>query len=219
MEMKKLLLPLVFLSFGLCTFGQKITADELADRNERLEHLLLDYKEQLINANAEITRLNRENMELKRKISTLLMKQTKTNADIELLKQERKTLLLNNEILKQTIAETKKTASELRSQNQKLSLDNQLLTNANTLLEDAAVAADTIQKYQELRIVDQTGVIERMTLNVASQCARLTGTYKIPFSSEQLTVVLDEGNAPHPKEIQNMTIEACYQTQGESTNE
>lgn len=217
--MKKLLLPFVFLLLAVAVFGQKITADELADRNEHLEHLLLDYKEQLLHANREITRLTRENTELKRKINILLMKQTKTDADIELLKQERKTLLLNNEILKQTIAQTKQTENQLRSQNQKLTLDNQLLTNANTLLEEAAVAADTIQKYQELRIIDQKGVIDRMTLNVASQCARLTGTYKIPFSSDELTVVLDEGNAPKPKDLQNMTIEACYQVQGEISNE
>lgn len=217
--MKKLSLIfwLFLLSFGV--FAQKITADELANRNELLENLLLDYKEQLANANAEIKRLTLENTELKRKISILLTKEQKTDADIELLKEERKSLLLNNQILKQTIAESKVTKEKLKSENQRLGLDNQLLSNANKLLEEAAVASDTIQKYQEIRIEKQKKAIDKMTATIAGQCARLTGLYKIPFSSNQLTVVLDQGNAPKPRDIQNMTIEACYQTQGKSSND
>ncbi len=217
--MKKLLLATFLMLFVLNLQAQKITADELANRNEHLENLLLDYKEKLVTANAEIARLNRENAELKRRIGILLMKQTKTDADIEELKIERKTLLLNNEVLKRTIEEAKDTEHELKSENQRLALDNQLLSNANKLLEGAAVAADTIQKYQELRIAQQKSVLDKMTNNLAEQCARLTGTYKMPFSSTQLTVVLDEGTAPKPKDVQDMTIEACYQTQGESIND
>lgn len=208
---------LLTLSSGV--LGQKITADELANRNEHLESLLLDYKEQLVNANNEIKRLTQENITLKRKINLLLSKEYKTDADIELLKEERKSLLLNNEILKQTIAESKATEEKLKSENQRLSLDNQLLSNANKLLEEAAIAADTIQKYQEVRIENQKEAIDKMTATIAGQCARLTGVYKIPFSSDQLTVVLDKGNAPKPRDIQNMTIEACYQTQGQSLND
>ncbi|MFK7946689.1 MAG: hypothetical protein AB8G11_03790 [Saprospiraceae bacterium] len=218
--MKQLLLIislLLMLSFNV--LGQKITADELADRNEHLESLLLDYKEQLVNANNEITRLTQENAALKRKINLLLSKELKTDADIELLKQERKSLLLNNEILKQTIAESKATTEKLKTENQRLALDNQLLSNANKLLEEAAIAADTIQKYQEIRIENQKNAIDKMTATVAGQCARLTGIYKIPFSADKLTVVLDQGNAPKPRDIQNMTIEACYQTQGQSSND
>lgn len=218
--MKQLsLLISLFLILSVSVFGQKITADKLADRNEHLETLLLDYKEQLVNANNEISRLNRENVELKRKIVILLSKELKTDADIELLKKERKSLLLNNEILKQTIAASKETEEKLRTQNQRLALDNQLLSNANKLLEEAAVAADTIQKYQEIRIKNQKNAIDKITATVAGQCARLTGIYKIPFSSDKLTVVLDQGNSPKPRDIQNMTIEACYQTQGQFAND
>lgn len=217
--MKQLQLLILFLILCISAFGQKITADELADRNERLENLLLDYKEQLVNANNEIARLTRENTELKRKINTLLSKEIKTDADIELLKEERKSLLLNNEILKQTIAASKVTEDKLRSENQRLALDNQLLSNANQLLEEAAVAADTIQKYQEIRIENQKDAINKITAKIAGQCARLTGLYKLPFSSDELTVVLDKGNSPKPRDIQNMTIEACYQTHGQSSND
>ena len=71
---------LLSIFFGLIVFGafaQKITADELADRNEHLENLLLDYKEKLVFANTEITRLTQENEVLKRRINLLLTKEKK----------------------------------------------------------------------------------------------------------------------------------------------
>ncbi|NJN78557.1 MAG: hypothetical protein HC803_09730 [Saprospiraceae bacterium] len=213
---------LLSIFLGLIFFtasAQKISADELANRNEHLENLLLDYKEQLVFANEEIARLTRENEALKRKINILLMKETKTDADIDLLKEERKTLLMNNQILKQTIAESKSKESDLKTLNQRLSLDNQLISNANKLLEGAANAADTIQKYQERKIENQRKVIEKMTLNYASQCARLTGTYKIPFSSTRLNILLNDGNTPKPKDLNDLTIAACYQLQGEAATD
>lgn len=212
----KYFLLLIFL--GSMFFGasaQKITADELADRNEHLENLLLDYKEKLVFANSEIARLTRENEALKHSINLLLTKEKKTAADIESLKEERKMLLMNNQALKKTIEERQQTERELKTENQRLKLDNQLITNANKLLEDAANAADTIQRYQEFQIANQREVIRKMTLNYAEQCARLTGAYKIPLSSTRLTVLLDEGTAPKPKDLENMTISACYQLQDE----
>jgi hypothetical protein len=216
----KYFLLLIFL--GLTFFdatAQKITADELANRNEHLENLLLDYKEKLIYANAEITRLTQENEVLKQRINVLLSKERKTEADIDVLKEERKMLLLNNQMLKKTIAESKQTESELKSENQRLKLDNQLITNANRLLEGASNAADTIQKYQEFQIEHQREIIRKMTLNYAGECAKLTGLYKIPFSATRLTILLDEGKAPKPKDLENLTIAACYQIQGEVSSE
>ena len=49
---------------SLSAFGQKITAKELAERNEKLEYLLLDYKQQLIAANKKIAQLTQENQAL-----------------------------------------------------------------------------------------------------------------------------------------------------------
>ena len=217
--MKRFLL-LIF--FGLIAFGasaQKISVDELANRNEHLENLLLDYKEKLIFASTEIARLKQQNEVLKWKINVLLIKEKKTDVDIYLLKQKRKMLLLNNQILKKKIAESKNRELELRLDNQRFRLDNQLVINANKLLEGAANAADTIQKYQEVQIKYQEGIISKMTLSYAEECARLTGIYKVPFSSTELTVLLDEGTSPKPRELENMTISACYQLRDEMAND
>jgi hypothetical protein len=210
---------LILFFSGLTFFdmtAQKITADELANRNEHLENLLLDYKEKLVFANAEIARLTQENEVLKQRINILLTKERKIAADIDMLKEERKMLLLNNQMLKNTIAESKRTESELKSENQRLKLNNQLIMNANRLLEEASNAADTIQKYQEFQIENQRKVIRKMALNYAGKCAKLMGLYKVPLSSTRLTILLDEGNnTPKPKELESLTIAACYQLQGE----
>lgn len=209
--MKNLWLLIIILLLSYPLIGQKMTAKELAERNEQLEYLVLDYKQQLIAANQKITQLTQQNKELTTRINDILSKDTKSEDDIELLKEERKTLLWNNDLLKEIVTEAKVVESKLKAQNQELKLDNQLLKNANKLLEEAAAAADTIQKYQEEKIAQQAAMISKMNVSSSSKCAKLTGLYKVPFSSSRLKVILDEGNAPKPSELENVTIEACYQ--------
>jgi len=209
--MKNIFTLIIFLLLSCPAISQKITAKELAERNEQLEYLVLEYKQQLLAANQKIEALTKENQALTLRINDILSKDVKSDDDIEMLKDERRTLLWNNELLKEMTDEAKTIESKLKAENQQLKLDNQLLKNANKLLEEAAIAADTIQKYQEKKIAEQAAVLAQKDVNISSKCAKLTGIYKIPFSSNRLKVVLDEGNAPKPSDLENMTIEACYQ--------
>lgn len=216
--MKNLFILITFLLLSTPVLGQKITAKELAERNEQLEYLILDYKQQLIAANKKIETLTQQNKELTLRINEILSKDNKSDDDIETLKEERKTLLWNNDLLQEMTSEARTVEAKLKAQNQELKLENQLLKNSNKLLSEAAVAADTIQKYQEKKIEEQAEMLSKMNFNSSAQCARLTGTYKVPFSSNRLKVILDDGNAPKPSELENMTIEACYQLNS-STNQ
>jgi hypothetical protein len=209
--MKNLFIIIIVLLLSAPVFGQKVTAKELAERNEQLEYLILDYKQRLIAANEKIGILTQQNEELSLRINQILSKDNKSDDDIETLKEERKTLLWNNDLLQEMTSNAKTIEAKLKAQNQQLKLDNQLLRNSNKLLSEAAVAADTIQKYQERKIAEQAEMLSKMNFNSSAQCARLTGTYKVPFSSSRLKVVLDEGSSPKPSELENMTIEACYQ--------
>ena len=120
----------LFILFGVLLFGvfslsaQRANSDRLANRNEHLEILLLEYKEQLVEANTKVAKLTRENMQLKRKINQLLRKQSKTEADINQLKKERETLLTNNKILKRTMEESKRTSNLIKNGNQRMKLEN-----------------------------------------------------------------------------------------------
>ncbi len=209
--MKNLLPLIIMVLLSTSLMGQKITAKELAERNEQLEFLVLEYKQQLLIANEKIAQLTKQNQALTLRINQILSQGNKSDEDIELLKQERKSLLWNNELLKEMTAEAKSLESKLKAENQQLKLDNKLLKNANKLLEEAAIAADTIQKYQEQKIAKQKAFLAQNNSIVTNRCARLTGTYKVPFSANRLKVVLDEGTAPKPSDLENMTIEACYQ--------
>lgn len=199
--------------------AQRTNPDQLANRNEHLETLLLEYKEQLVAANTKVAKLTRENMQLKRKINELLRKQSKTIADINQLKKERETLLNNNKILKRTIEESKKTALLIKNGNHRMKLENKLLENANKLLEEAAIASDTILKYQEMALKSQQKSIKTLIRNYAQDCAQLTGQYKIPLSKDRITILLDESNATKSRDLESVTIDACYQLQKTNAGE
>lgn len=217
--MKNIFIITILLLLSLPILGQKMTAKELAERNEKLEYLILDYKEQLIAANEKIAILIQENKALRFRINQILSKDDKSDGDIVQLKEERRSLLWNNDLLQEMITDAKTVEAKLKAQNQQLALDNKLLKSANNLLKEAAIAADTIEKYQEIKIAEQAAVLSKMSFTSSAQCARLTGTYKIPFSSDRLKVILDEGDAPKPSDLENITIEACYQMNSELTND
>ena len=62
-------------------------------------------------------------------------------------------------------------------------------------------------------------MLSKVSFTSSAQCARLTGIYKIPFSSNRLKVILDEGDAPKPSDLENITIEACYQMNNNRIND
>ncbi len=217
--MKNIFILTIFILLSFPLLGQKVSAKELAERNEKLEYLILDYKERLINANKKIARLTQENQALSFRINQILSKDIKSDDDIIKLKEERRTLLWNNDLLQDMVTEAKTVKAQLKAQNQQLKLDNQLLKSANNLLAEAAIASDTIQKYQEKKIAEQAAVLSKISFNSSAKCARLTGSYKIPFSSNRLKVILDQGDAPKPSDLENITIEACYQMNSKLTND
>ena len=91
--MKKGLLVFILLSIVGTTWAQKrANPQELVDRNEKLEILLLEYKQQLQKTDAIIKRLQRENHTLTREIGLITNKKDKNRDDIKQLMVERQRL-------------------------------------------------------------------------------------------------------------------------------
>ena len=153
--MKGLIL-FIFLSITVASFGQRANPDALADRNARLEILLLEYKEQLLKSENNIKRLYSENQTLKRQINSLMGKKNKSRGDIEQLMRERSQLLSNKIQLEETMKQRDITIKLLEQTNKQLQKDNAVLKTNNAILEEAASVADTIQRYQDLTIRKQS---------------------------------------------------------------
>lgn len=218
----KFLLLLGWLLLGLLrpAMAQRANPDALADRNAKLEVLLLEYKQQLVKADVTIERLNKENKTLTRQINQLMSKENKTRTDINQLVQERNQLLSNKIRLEATIKKRANTVKLLEETNKQLKRDNQRLQSNNDMLEEAAAIADTIQRYQGLTILRQEESMRSMMSNYAQKCSEVTGQYKSPLSRDVLNIVFDgTEKGPENRYIESLTVSACFQIPDEQASE
>lgn len=218
--MKHGLLVFILLSALGTTWAQRANPQELVDRNEKLEILLLEYKQQLQKTDAIIKRLQRENYSLTKEIGSLTMKKDKSRDDIRQLIVERQRLLANKIELEENIQQRETTIQLLEEANKKLATDNQILKSTNALLEEAAMASDTIQLYLDMTIKEQEESIKELITNYSQKCSEIIGQYKTPITRDVLNVVMDgKGEGPENKYIESMTITACFQLPNEKTSE
>ncbi len=216
----KILTLFILLLMSISVFGQRANPDAMAARNTKLEILLLEYKEQLNKANTTINRLNTENHTLKKEINILMGKKDKTRFDIDKLVQERNRLLSNKIRLQRTLKQRELTVKLLAETNDKLKKDNEVLQTNNIMLEEAAVIADTIQRYQGMTILQQEENIKELISNYAQKCSEVTGQYKSPLSRDVLNVVLDGSEkGPENNFIESLTVSACFQISAAQANE
>ena len=218
--MKHGLLVFILLSAIGTTWAQRANPQELVDRNEKLEILLLEYKQQLQKTDAIIKRLQRENHSLTREIGSLTKKKDKSRDDIRQLIVERQRLLANKIELEENIQQRETTIQLLEEANKKLANDNQILKSTNALLEEAAMASDTIQLYLDMTIKEQEESIKELMNSYSQKCSEIIGQYKAPITRDVLDVVMDgKEDGPESKYIESMTITACFQLPDEKTSD
>ena len=130
--MKQQLLFLTLLLFlTVSGFAQRANPDALANRNAKLEILLLEYKEQLHKNDTRIKELYSKNRTLKKEINSLMGKKNKTGVDIEQLMKERNQLLSNKLQIEKTLKQRDITIKLLEDTNRKLQKDNAVLQTNN----------------------------------------------------------------------------------------
>jgi hypothetical protein len=218
MKQQLLLTLLLFLSGSI--LAQRANPDALANRNAKLEILLLEYKEQLQKNDTRIKELYTKNRTLKKGINTLMGKKDKTGVDINQLMKERNQLLSNKLQIEKTLKQRDITIKLLEDTNRKLQKDNAVLQTNNAILEEAASVADTIQRYQDIRIKKQAKSIQTLIDNYSQKCSEITGQYKSPLSRDILNVVLDGSEkGPNNKNIESLTVSACFQLPTETAKE
>ena len=219
--MKKGLLVFILLSIVGTTWAQKrANPQELVDRNEKLEILLLEYKQQMHKTDAIIKRLQSENRSLTKEIGLITNKKDKSRDDIQQLMVERRRLLSNKVALEQNIQQRETTIQLLEEANKKLATDNRILKSTNALLEEAAIVSDTIQLYLDMTIREQEESIKELINNYSQKCSEIIGQYKAPITRDVLDVVMDgKEEGPESKYIESMTITACFQLPNEKTSE
>lgn len=215
-----LLVIAALLILATATLGQRANPQELVNRNEKLEILLLEYKEQLQKTDNTIKRLQQENYTLKREIGNLTQKKDKTRDDITRLMSERQRLLANKLELEENIQQRETTIQLLEEANKKLAKDNRILKTTNALLEEAAMASDTIQLYQDMTIREQEKSIQELISNYSQKCSEIIGQYKAPISRDVLDVVMNGNDkGPESRFIESLTITACFQVPDENYSE
>jgi hypothetical protein len=218
---KQMLLVFILLSVvGIMNAQKRANPQDLVDRNEKLEILLLEYKEQLQKTDEIIRRLQQENYSLTKEIGSLTQKKDKSREDIKQLIIERQRLLENKIALEENIQQRETTIQLLEEANKKLAKDNQILKSTNAILEEAAMASDTIQLYLDLTIREQEESIKELMSSYAQRCSEITGQYRTPITRDALNVVLDgEEKGPEGKYIESITVTACFQVSDETSNE
>lgn len=210
--MKQLLFILSLLTITMTGWAQRANPQDIVNRNEKLETLLLEYKQQLQKTDITIKRLQAESWTLKREIGSLTSKKDKSRDDISKLIIERQRLFANKLELEESILQRETTIALLEEANKRLATDNKILKSTNALLEEMAMASDTIQLYQDLTIKEQEENIKELMVFYGQKCSEIIGQYKAPINRDMLNVVMDgEEKGPESKYIESLTITACFQ--------